>query len=194
MFGISRHAATMLSFPATYATAFGFIYAYGKLMLAMSKSALLPRCFGWVTSDAGTPYFALIAGSAVGYVVCLLVYFSPFIGRQLYNVCILSGFIAYMAQCVGYMHMKTRFGHLPRKYYSPLGVYGAAYSFVVSLLGAIGVAAFQGDQQFAVITLVIMCALLSVYYFAVVKHTQTFSEEERQLLFIAHVANCKYKR
>lgn len=43
MFGISDQQATILSIPATYATAFGFIFSYGRLMVAMSDSRLLPR-------------------------------------------------------------------------------------------------------------------------------------------------------
>ena len=35
MFDISENAATALTIPATYATAFGFIYSYGKLMNAV---------------------------------------------------------------------------------------------------------------------------------------------------------------
>eukprot|EP01041_Mallomonas_annulata_P015385 gene15385-32561_t len=41
MFNISSNTATLLSLPAIYATAFGFIFAYGKLAYAMAESRLL---------------------------------------------------------------------------------------------------------------------------------------------------------
>ena len=47
------------------------------------------------------------------------------------------------------------------------------------------------DSQFALIVFVSIVGLLSVYYYAYAKSRQTFSEDERKVLFVAHVANCK---
>ena len=191
MFGITDSTATLFTVPATYATAFGFIYAYGKLMQAMSASKLFPR---WLRkrSRTGSPYVAILCGSAFGYGVCLLVYFVPFVGLQLFNICILSAFVAYSAQCVGYIQLSTKFSSLPREFRSPLGIPGAVCSLLVWMLGAASIIGFQEDNQFAFIVVVCMIALLTVYYYAYAKSHQTFSEEERKILFVAHVINCKY--
>ncbi|KAG3153173.1 hypothetical protein PI126_g10196 [Phytophthora idaei] len=45
MFNISHHTSTILSLPATYATAFGFMWCYGKLIAAMAMSRLLPSFY-----------------------------------------------------------------------------------------------------------------------------------------------------
>ena len=50
LFGLSSHYVIILSVPATYATAFGFIYPYGKLLEAMSNSKLLPTPLSWKTN------------------------------------------------------------------------------------------------------------------------------------------------
>ena len=191
MFKISSSAATLFTIPATYATAYGFIYAYGKLLVAMANSKLFPN---WLRlrTNTGAPYVALILGSLLGYVLCVVVYFVPFIGAQLFNICILSGFIAYMAQCVGYIYLSTRFSNLPRAYRSPLGLFGAIYSFIIWTLGAISIIGFQNDYQFAFIVIICIITLLSIYYYNYAKRRQTFSEEEKKILFVAHVVNRKY--
>jgi len=192
MFRMSYVTATLFTLPATYATAFGFIYAYGKLIVAMAGSKLLPGIFNRRLSSSDSPYVALIFGSAVGYSICILVYFVPFIGLQLFNICMLSAFVAYSSQCFGYIMLQTKFQNLPRKFRSPLGVYGAIYSLSVWLLGFLSIAAFQGDNQFALIVFVCICSLVLVYYFLVARHGQTFSADERKILFVAHVINRKF--
>jgi len=191
MFNISYRTATLLSLPATYATAFGFIYSYGKLITAMSKSRLLPGICNRTTAKNGTPYTALIAGSMLGYAICLLVYFEPFIGGHLFSICILSACTAYIAQCIGYIQLQTKFANLPRQFRSPLGIAGAIYSMLVWILIFISLIGFQQDGHFAIIAYLGIIGFLTVYYFYLAKRKQTFSEEEKKVLFVAHVINSK---
>ena len=140
MFNISDAAATALSLPATYATAFGFIFSYGRLMIAMSESRLLPRCFRKMHS------LAYIAGSLISFGVCLLVYFVPVVSMYLFNITILSGFCAYTSQLYGFIMLRTRFQSLPRKFRSPLGIPGAVVGMVIFLMGIVAVIGFQRDN------------------------------------------------
>ncbi len=52
--------ATIFSLPAVYATAFGFIYGYGKILQSMAASKLLPSAFemtlGFETSAMDSPF------------------------------------------------------------------------------------------------------------------------------------------
>lgn len=194
MFNISSRFATALSIPATYATAFGFIYAYGNLISSMSASNLMPfsKLFAKKIGVNRVPIFACIIGSVVGYIFCILVYFFPVLGKELFNICIIAAFTVYFAQCVGFIAMRRRFGKLLREFHSPLGVYGAVYSMAVWLLGIVSVAGFQQDQGIAVIVFVSLCVLLSVYYYFIGKTHQQLSEEERTVMFKAHVINCEY--
>ena len=191
MFGISSTMASLFTIPATYATAFGFIYAYGKLLIAMAESKLFPH---WLQrrSHSGSPGVALAAGSALSFLVCGLVYFVPGVDRHLFNICILNAFISYSAQCVGYIYLRTRFSNIKREFRSPLGIYGAVYCLLVSLLGAVSVIGFQDDNQVAFITVLCIVFLLTLYYFTYAKSRQTFSDEERKILFVAHVINRTY--
>lgn len=81
MFKIPEHTATVLSLPATYATGFGFMWCYGKLIVAMAGSRLLPKFLSKTTKENETPFGALLAGSAVSYALCVISYFVPAVGK-----------------------------------------------------------------------------------------------------------------
>eukprot|EP01042_Synura_sphagnicola_P002414 gene2413-2897_t len=97
--------------------------------------------------------------------------------------------MAYMSQSYGYIYLKLRFSHIERKFQSPLGIYGAMYTFLVSLLGVISIICCQDDNQFAFIVIVCATAILSFFYFLFIQQHQSFSEEEKQRLFFLHVDN-----
>lgn len=194
MFKISEVEATILSIPATYATAFGFIFSYGRLMLAMSESRLLPRVLRvkWGDARNGTPAMAFMLGSGVGFILCIFVYFFPEIQKHLFNICILCAFGAYIAQFVGFINMRTRFQDLPRLYRSPLGFSGALIGILIFCTAGIAVVAFQDDGYTAFISVVFLCLVNTLYYFLVAKHHQKFSRDELRTLFNAHVFKRKY--
>jgi len=162
-------------------------------MYSLASSSILPAVLQRRNPSGGSPYIALIAGAVLSYSVCVVAYLVPFISRQLFNICILSGFMAYMSQSYGYIYLKLKFSHIERKFQSPLGIYGAMYTFLVSLLGVISIICCQDDNQFAFIVVVVGALLLSAVYFLFVRTHQTFSEEEKQLFFFAHVDNCKQR-
>jgi amino acid transporter len=190
--------ATALSFPATYATAFGFIFSYGKLLMSMSHSHLLPQVFELVTNIEDShpvPYAAMILGSLLGYCLCIAVEYSNLVSISvLFNVCILSGFIAYMCQCYGYLALQYKYRNIKREFQSPTGIFGAIWAMLVFFLGSISVVAFQNDGHVAFISLLCIALLLSVYYFKYVQDTQTFSDDERAIMMIAHVINFNKRR
>ncbi len=99
MFGVKdEHSKYLgiLSIPAVYATAFGFINPQEKLLLALSQSRLLPEFLSNTYGKYNIPYNSLIFGSVVGYIICIVIHNSSFDGQQIYLMCILSAFITYM--------------------------------------------------------------------------------------------------
>mmetsp|Transcript_15041 Transcript_15041/g.13588 ORF Transcript_15041/g.13588 Transcript_15041/m.13588 type:complete len:661 (+) Transcript_15041:84-2066(+) len=232
MFNLTDKQVLVLSLPATYATAFGFIFPYGKLIEALSDSKLLPRILGTKTigvppetkdytresrlsshhsnshisandeedksvkSDEehrnsidvkSTPYVAMLIGSGLGYFICLLQYYCPYIGLQLFNICILSAFLAYITQCVGYIVLLTKFKTIKREFHSPFGIFGAIYSALIFSIGVVSVIYFQTDNHFAIYVFMCMTGLLSCYYYGYASKKQTFSKAEQKILFVAHV-------
>lgn len=126
--GFKNTMALCLAIPATYATAFGFIFAYGKLICSLALSKLIPIEFSYTTKTNSQPYAAMIAGSIIGYGICLLAFYSPYLSAQLFNICALSAFSCYISQCIGYYLLRTKFRSLKRRYRSPLGMFGAIYA------------------------------------------------------------------
>jgi len=189
IFRCSSTCATVLSLPATFATAYGFIFSYGKLLHALAASRLLPEVLARTSEAQGTPFSAIICGSLVSYGICLLVFFVPSVSDYLFNICILCAFVAYCTQCIGYWFMKTKFSRINRLFKSPLGLAGAWYAFFIYFFGIISVIGFQEDQQTALISTLVVWALLSAYYFSYAKYKQTFSADEQKILLVAHVIN-----
>ncbi|EQC27468.1 hypothetical protein SDRG_14791 [Saprolegnia diclina VS20] len=166
MFSISEQTACVLSIPGAISTAFGCMFAFTKLLTAISKSKLIPAGFHRQYFIYKTPAVALTTGTLVAYCICLIVYYIPSVMNYIFNVCCLRAMTAYSTQCYGYIYVKRHFKHIERRYKSPFGVPGAIFSM-------------------AVWSLVIRLAL--AYYHAYGKHHQSFSDEEK-VLFITHVA------
>jgi ethanolamine permease len=188
LFNTSRRYAALLSLPATFATAFGFMWCYGKLICAMATSRLLLPIFARTTPGIETPYAALLLGSACSYGFCLITYIFPSLTDALFRVCILSASVSYTGQCVGYISLKRNYRNIKSSSFaSPWGVGGAVYSMLVWILTAVALIAFQDDGGIAIAAFLLMVAALSTYYFGYARKRQTFSAQENKIMLVAHV-------
>jgi len=189
MFSCSTRWATLLSIPATFATAYGFVFSFGKLLQALANSKLLPDIFSKTVKPQETPFAAIILGSTISYTVCLFVFFFPSTIKYLFNVCIIGAFVSYCSQCIGYLYMRTKFSRVSRLFHSPLGVFGALYAFLIFLFGIVSAIGFQEDNYVAFISVLFIWVVFSLYYFLFAKHRQIFSDEEQKILLVAHIIN-----
>ena len=190
MFDISYVNALALSIPATFATAFGFIYGYGRVILSMARSGLFPPILVRTYGEYKTAGAAIIFGSVISYLVVILAFFVPIIVTYLFNVCILAGYTGYISQLVGFLLFRIRHPDQERKYISPLGITGAVYPIFIFTLCAISVIGFQNDSSFAFIMYIIFIAVATIYYYAYAKSRQFFSVEEK-FIFILQIVKCK---
>ncbi|KAF1787967.1 Mitochondrial carrier domain [Phytophthora cactorum] len=192
---IPRHTATILSLPATYATAFGFMWCYGQLIVAMATSKLLPSFLNKTTIQHETPYAALIAGTSVSYALCLVVYWVPSIWQYLFNMCMLAGFMSYTGQCIGYISLKRNYRNIKSsEFRSPFGSWGALYSMLVWVLSIVGIVAFQGNGSVETFVFLTVVALLTAFYFVYARKRQTFSPQENRVMLVAHVTKFNIKK
>ena len=183
--------ATILSIPATFATAFGFIMMYGKIMTAMANSKLMPLFLKAHYSKTGAPYMSLIVGSVLSYGVCLVSYWYKDLTIYIFNICILAGFCSYSLQCICYILIKTKYSNIERHFVSPFGLIGGVVSLCVWVLGIISVACFQNDDQKALIAVCVLFGSFTVWYFIYAKYQQSFSDEEKEIFFRLYVINRK---
>ena len=186
MFKISFASATILSIPATYATAFGFVFSYGRLLLAMSRSGLFPTFMARTYGPYKTPYVTFIVGSVIGYALVIAVHYEPVVALYLFNICMISAFFAYSSQMLGYILLKVRFPNQERLYKSPFGIPGAVYAMLNFVLGFVSIVAFQHDDCTAFIVWVICVDIYTAYYFLWAKRRQTFSPEE-QFIYVQQI-------
>ena len=190
MFGIPYNKALCLSLPPTITYGVGYMYFYGKQLSAMGRSGLLPFAMGNEISVRNTPVAAHIAGAVIGYAVCILMYFEAHTKVELNNVVILVAMVTYMSIFLSFVFLRWYFPTIKREFISPLGVFGAAYGFIVFAMVIVATSGYQGEylaiESFGVITV-----LASVYYYFVVQKRQVFSEEERTVMFKAYLMKSK---
>eukprot|EP00644_Phytophthora_capsici_P015631 jgi/Phyca11/121456/e_gw1.44.203.1 len=195
MFNMPHHLATVFSLPATYATAFGFMWCYGKLIVAMATSRLLPKFLSKTTKENETPYGALLAGSAVSYMLCIVSYGVPAVGKNLFRICILSGFMSYTGQCIGYISLKRNYRNIKSsEFRSPFGIYGALYSILIWVLAIVAVIGFYGNGGVEITLFSVVVALLTLFYFGYSRKRQTFSAAENRVMLVAHVTKFNIKK
>jgi amino acid transporter len=192
LFSISDAAATALSFPATYATAFGFMFCYGRQLRSMGNSGLINPVFGKSLPKYRTPLNGLLLGSSIGYGLCLLVYYVPNTAAYLFNICMLMATSMYIFQFISYFVLKTSLKNIKREFDSPLGMFGAVYGSVVFGVMMISIMFFQEDDYVALISFLVFIAVSTIYYYTVVIHRQYFSKEEKEVLFTAHLAKSEF--
>ena len=190
MFSLSYSVVSVMSIPATFATAFGFIYGYSRVILSMARSGLFPSCFTRTYGEYKTPYVAIIAGSFVSYMLVLIAHFVPIVASYLFDVCILAGFTTYICQLVGFILMRIRYPAQERLFVSPLGVPGAVYGMMVFGISAVSVVGFQDDNSMALCIYLCIVAFFSIYYFLYAKSRQFFSVEEK-FIFVLQIIKCK---
>jgi ethanolamine permease len=191
MFGISDSSATLLSIVPTFATGHGFMWAYCHRLNSMAQSKLFPSILAWRTKE-NIAYSALLIGSAITLLLAVVMYYVPIMYTNMFSIAITCAFFTYICQCISYIAVTRTFVNVPREFRSPLGVAGAVFSIVIWVLCILGIMIYESDQHIVLITCVILGVLITAYYYGYAQKHQSFSEEEKKILFTAHVINCKY--
>jgi ethanolamine permease len=112
------------------------IFAYGRQIYSLSRAGYFPPALSITHSRRQTPMRALIAGSVIGYLAALGIYYAgqnSLVGGTLLNMAVFGAVIAYVLQMVSFICLRLRFPSLPRPYRSPLGVAGAYAATLIAL-------------------------------------------------------------
>ena len=188
---VTAKYATILSIPATFGTAFGFLFIYGKIIMCMSNSKLLPEFLSYRHPTTRSPYMALIVGSIVSFCICIGGLYYPAFHKQTFNISMFAASYDYIWQMVGYILLRSKYQTIKCDFKSPFGIHGAVWSMLVFGVTLFSVMVFQIDYLALIIGSTV-CGSLSVWYFIYAKWHQSFSEEEQKTFFTIHVINCKY--
>lgn len=189
-FGISDHLAAILNLPGMFATAFGFMFAYGRQLFAMSRSKLLPTFLSEVYGQQQTPISSLITGSICGMAVLLILFFNfDSFTKKLFNLCMLGSCIVYLLIFRAYLICTDRYRNLGRSFINPFGVWGAYYGLAIFGIMTVSLAFFQNDGYESLIVFTSFVTFALIYYFAVVRKREFLSDEEQRDFWKAYLIN-----
>lgn len=184
--GATTTLLTVVALIGLIASFHAIIYAYGRILFALSRAGYIPRELS-VVSKRHTPHRALLLGAVIGFVITFVLDAvggseSP-AGAALLNMAVFGAVISYAIVMVTYIGLKIRRPDLPRPYVSPLGIPGAVVGALIAIVSL--VATFY-DEAYrpGVYAVAIFLAVMLAYYFFYSRHRLVAQapEEEQALI------------
>ncbi len=187
VFGIGSTATlmTLMALVGLIASFHAIIYAYGRVLFALSRAGYIPRILS-LTGERHTPYVALIVGAGIGLACALCIEFlgeQSNVGAALLNMAVFGAVISYANVMLSYIILRIKRPDLPRPYKSPFGIPGAVIGLMLSILA---LAATMSDQAMlpAIIGVIVFLVIGLLYFFLYSRHhlVAQAPEEEMALL------------
>jgi ethanolamine permease len=160
------------------------IFAYGRQIYSLSRAGYFPHFLSVTHGEHKTPNTALIAGSLVGFVVMLVVWFAQggenagaFIGGVLLNMAVFGAMFSYLLQGLTFLRLRSRFPNIERPYRSPFGVVGASLTVIIAIV-TIYFQLTDPVYRTGIIGVAIWYIIAILYFAAYGRNTLVFSPEE----------------
>lgn len=135
--GIGSRILALVAVAGLIASFHTIIYAYGRQIYSLSRAGYFPQVLSLTHSSRKTPAVALITGAVIGYVFALVIHFAgsdSSVGAALLNMAVFGAVIAYIFQMVSFIRLRSHFAQMKRPYRSPLGLIGAWFALLVSVV------------------------------------------------------------
>ncbi|MGE3314072.1 MAG: amino acid permease [Planctomycetaceae bacterium] len=188
---------TLVAITGLVASFHTIIYAYGRVLFALSRAGYFPRWIS-VTGKRHTPWVALLLGAVVGLFCAGLIEFTKppaapgetakegLVGAALLNMAVFGAVISYALVMASYIKLRISRPELPRPYRSPLGIPGAVIGGVLSIVALLATFSVEAYRP-AVWGVAIFVALGIVYFLAYSRHhlVAQAPEEENALIMSA---------
>lgn len=193
-FGVSEKVVSIFMLPISFSGLYTLMYIYGRIMCAMARSKLLPSSFALTTSN-NVPYVSLIVGTSIGYSILLVCYYSIpnyyEVLSQVYCGVLMCTISVYFACCISFIVFRLRYSSLERHYVNRLGI--ASAIFAMSIYGFTFIAAAGFSNNYVSVKVYFgFIGVITVYYLLLARKSQTFSPEEKAVLFTAYVLKGKF--
>lgn len=189
VFGVGTGSSilTLIALTGLIASFHSIIYAYGRVLFALSRAGYIPRWIS-VTSSRRTPHRALLLGAVVGYAVALLLEVlgggeSP-VGAALLNMAVFGAVISYALVMVSYVALKRNRPDLERPYVSPLGVGGAYVGAALAIISLIATFLVP-DYRPGVVGTAVFVLLMFIYYFMYSRHRLVSRAPEEEIALVS---------
>lgn len=137
--GATATILTLIALTGLIASFHTIIYAYGRVLFALSRAGYFPRAISITGYKTHTPHRALILGALIGLGCALLIdrFSAGVVGAALLNMAVFGAVISYAFVMLAYIQLKRTRPHLARPYRSPLGIGGAYLGAALALLSLI---------------------------------------------------------
>lgn len=184
--GAGTRVLTLVSLTGLIASFHGIIYAYGRVLFALSRAGYFPR---WIslTGKNHTPYVAIILGAGIGIVCALaidLLGTNSLVGKSLLSMAVFGAVISYAMVMLSYIKLRITRPNMPRPYRSPLGIPGAVVGLVLSLIALLATFADVAARP-GVWGVAIFVAAGIVYFFLYSRHHLVAQAPEEEDALIA---------
>lgn len=141
------------------ASFFSIIYAYSRLVFAMSRAGYLPRGLS-LTNARQSPWVALIVPGIVGFALSLTEQ-----GDQLILMAVFGATISYILMMASHIKLRMAEPDLPRPYATPGGVLTSGIALVLACIALVAV--FLSDKTMAIAGVNVSVAALSAIAYVV---------------------------
>lgn len=152
------------------------IYAYSRVLFAMSRAGYLPAWIS-VTNENGSPARALILGAVIGLGCTFLISIvanNANLGPALLNMAVAGAVISYGIVLSSYIELKLNRRNLPRPYESPLGLPGAFVGIILAVVALL--ACFANPDYRLAVLLVIGFIVMAIAYFWLFRRDSLIAE------------------
>lgn len=192
--GATTALLTVAALTGLVASFHTIIYAYGRVLFALSRAGYIPRWIS-VTSGRHTPARALILGGVVGLALALIIDLTgsgSSVGAALLTMSVFGAVISYALVMASYIKLAISRPDMPRPYKSPLGVPGAVVGTVLAVLSLFATMAIEGNRPGVIGTAVFMVAMAAYYFFYSRRKLVAQAPEEEAALVAAAQAELKH--
>jgi ethanolamine permease len=135
--GLKTRLLALIACTGLIASFHTIIFAYGRQIYSLSRAGYFPTWLSVTHGTRHTPHRALLAGSALGFLVALAIHLAPQgspVGAVLLNMAVFGAVLAYIAQMLSFIVLRLRFPKIARPYRSPVGIAGAAAALAIAAL------------------------------------------------------------
>lgn len=184
--GATSKLFTLISIAGLVASFHGIIYAYGRVLFALSRAGYFPR---WIslTGKNHTPHVALILGAIVGFACAVVIELagdkSP-VGKSLLSMAVFGAVISYAMVMLSYIKLRITRPNMNRPYRSPLGIPGAVVGLVLSLIALLATFADK-DARPGVWGVAVFLVIGIIYYLLYSRHHLVAQAPEEEDALIA---------
>ncbi len=164
--GMATAVLTLIALTGLIASFHTIIYAYGRVLFALSRAGYYPRWISVVNQSTHTPAIALILGGVVGFLCALAIdaFGSGIVGAALLNMAVFGAVISYALVMISYIKLKMDRPDLPRPYVSPLGIPGAVVGAALAIIALFACFSIEGYRP-GVWGVAVFLVIAIVFYF-----------------------------